>query len=130
VGEFPVQLTGDASRLYWFKDHSLDYVYASHLLEDYVDTEGVLREWFRVLKPRGRLVIFCPDERIYREHCLNTGQPYNTNHKHADFSLQKVKRILGSIGGAGIVHEANIVNIYSWELVLEKDGSGVAPTSN
>jgi predicted SAM-dependent methyltransferase len=130
VGEFPVQLTGDASCLSWFKDSSLDYVYSSHLLEDFVDTESVLKEWLRVLKPGGRLVIFCPDEQIYRKHCSKTGQPYNTNHKHEDFSLEKIKRILDSIGEVRIVHEANVVDIYSWELVAEKDGNYGTPTSS
>lgn len=26
-------------------------------------------EWLRVLKVGGRLVIYCPDEQIYAEHC-------------------------------------------------------------
>src|SRR4051794_21358440 len=35
VGELPVQLGGKAENLYWFKDGVLDYVYSSHLLEDF-----------------------------------------------------------------------------------------------
>jgi predicted SAM-dependent methyltransferase len=120
TGAYSVQLGGDATRLHWFQDGVLDYVYSSHLLEDFPDTESVLREWLRVLKPGGNLIIFCPDEQIYRAHCQSTGQMYNTNHKHADFSLNKVKEHLQKIGGVKFIHENPLVDIYSWELVAQK----------
>jgi len=120
TGDAPVQLGGDASQLHWFRDDVLDYVYSSHLLEDFSNTGEVLREWLRVLKPGGNLIIFCPDEQVYRAHCARTGQIYNENHKHADFSLQKVKRILQEIGGVKFIHEDALVDIYSWELVAQK----------
>jgi hypothetical protein len=50
TGSFPVQLGGDATRLHWFANGTLDYVYSSHLLEDFKDTRAVLVEWIRVLK--------------------------------------------------------------------------------
>lgn len=120
TGTAMVQLGGDAADLHWFRDSVLDYVYSSHLLEDFIDTKAVLIEWLRVLKPGGSLVIFCPDEQIYREHCRKTGQPYNVNHKHADFSLLKVREILNEIGGVEVVHAASPVDVYSWELVARR----------
>jgi predicted SAM-dependent methyltransferase len=120
VGASPVQLAGDAARLHWFTDGSLDYVFSSHLLEDFADTEGVLREWLRVLKPLGRLVLFCPDEQRFRTHCARTGQPYNPHHVHADFSLHLVRDILDRLGGMRVLHQTPIVDGYSWELVAEK----------
>lgn len=39
VGDAPLNLGGDARNLYWFADNSLDYVYSSHLLEDFDATE-------------------------------------------------------------------------------------------
>ena len=120
TGRYPVQLGGDATNLYWFADGALDYIYNSHLLEDFVDTESVLREWWRVLKPGGVLIIFCPDERVYRKHCAATGQPYNTMHKHADFSLEFVKTALAKFTKFEVLHECSLVDIYSWELVCKK----------
>lgn len=41
---------------------SVDAVVARHNLEHYVDTFAVLREWARVVRPRGRLIVIVPDE--------------------------------------------------------------------
>ena len=93
------------------------------------DTEAVLREWLRVLKPLGNLIIFCPDEQVYRKHCDATGQPYNTHHVHGDFSLDFVKRILDRIGQTEVLHETPLTDIYSWELVCRKKPDAPAEVS-
>lgn len=120
TGDAPVQLGGDCRYLRWFQDGVLDYVYSSHLLEDFEDTKAVLAEWLRVLKPGGYLILFCPDEQIYRAHCRDTGQRYNENHKHAEFSLAKIKDLLAGLGQREFIHEAPLVDQYSWELVVKK----------
>jgi SAM-dependent methyltransferase len=120
TGDAPVQLGGDCRHLVWFRDGVLDYVYSSHLLEDFEDTKAALEEWMRVLKPGGCLVLFCPDEQVYRAHCRATGQRYNDNHKHDDFSLTKVKAFLTELGQSRFVHEMPLIDEYSWELVVEK----------
>ena len=120
VGKYPVQLGGQAENLRWFCDGVLDFVYSSHLLEDYQDTEAVLREWLRVLKPGGSLVLFCPDEQVFRRHCQETGQPYNPFHVHDHFSLAYVKNHLERIGKTRVIYESYPVDIYSWDLVCEK----------
>jgi len=120
TGSAPVQLGGDAAHLHWFQDGVLDYVYSSHLLEDFPDTEAVLREWLRVLRPGGNLVIFCPDEEMYLTYCRRARLMHNENHRHADFSLPKVREILRRIGGVTFIHENPLVDIYSWELVAQK----------
>jgi len=121
VGRRPVQLGGDATRLHWFADNALDFVFSSHLLEDFEEVGPVLAEWLRVLKPGGHLIIYCPDEQVYRRNCAATGQPYNTHHVHADFSLAFVKRELARLGQRHrILHENPLVEEYSWEIVIEK----------
>lgn len=44
-------------------DHSVDAILAKHLLEHVIDPFHALREWRRVLKDDGKLVILCPDYR-------------------------------------------------------------------
>jgi predicted SAM-dependent methyltransferase len=122
LGDHPVQLGGAAECLVWFRDETLDFVYSSHLLEDFIDTEAALREWLRVLKPGGRLILYCPDEQRYRVHCTATGQPYNPHHKHADFSLAYVKDILTRLGQDRFPYENPDVDVYSWELICIKKG--------
>lgn len=124
IGSAPQNLKGDATNLFWFKDECLDYIYSSHLLEDFPreQQKDVLREWLRVLKPGGKLIIFCPNEKVYREHCRNTGQVYNTNHSEIDFSLRFLKNILNELGiGYKIIHEIELIDTYSFDLVIEKE---------
>jgi predicted SAM-dependent methyltransferase len=120
VGKYPVQLGGNADQLSWFADGSLDYVYSSHLLEDFDDTRAVLAEWLRVLRIGGRLIIFCPDEQRFRVHCATTGQPYNPYHKHANFSIGWVKQLLAELGQSTYLYETPDVDLYSWEFVCVK----------
>ncbi len=124
VGGAPLNLGGDARDLYWFRDEVFDYVYSSHLLEDFEDTRSVVKEWLRVIKPGGYLILFCPDEQVYRRHCRKTGQAYNCAHKIDNFSLAYVKQILLECSrGAEVVHETPLVDDYSFELVVRKKGS-------
>jgi SAM-dependent methyltransferase len=122
VGTCPTHLVGDAAGLLWFKDGVLDHVASSHTLEDFVDTESILREWLRVLRVGGNLVLFLPDEQTYRAHCARTGQPYNLAHVHADFGLAFVREKLARIGGT---EEVEAIwpfpgNAYSFALVVRK----------
>jgi predicted SAM-dependent methyltransferase len=120
VGGKRVQLGGDAKNLYWFRDGVLDFVYSSHLLEDFEGTEETLREWLRILKPGGNLVLYCPNEQRFREYCNKTGQPYNKNHRHPNFNLAYVKEILAGLGEDNFIYEKSEVDEYSWELVVAK----------
>ena len=59
-------------------DGDLDFVFSSHLLEHIPYWEGALREWWRVLKVGGYLVLYLPHRDLYP----NVGQPgANPDHK-------------------------------------------------
>lgn len=67
---------GDAKDLSRFEDEIFDEIYASHVLEhfDYIGSlQEALKEWYRVLKPEGKLYISVPDMRILCE-LYNRGQ--------------------------------------------------------
>lgn len=98
VGTLPRNLSGDARDLYWFNDEVLSWVFSSHLLEDFENTEEVLREWLRVIKPGGYLLLLLPEQRVYVECCRNGCYPPNPNHKKADFGIAYVKEVLQKIG--------------------------------
>ncbi len=67
-----------------FKDNTLDFLCNSHIIEDYFDWAPLLKEWVRVLKPGGRLVICVPDKKRWAA-ALAKGQPPNCAHKHESY---------------------------------------------
>jgi len=113
-------LHGDARNLHWFRDGCLDFVYSSHVLEDFVDTRATLEEWLRVLQPGGNLVLYLPDERTYRAHCRRQGKPPNVHHTHEDFSLAYVRQCLMHRTDLEVIHERFPVGVYSFEIVIRK----------
>ena len=122
--QHPQNLKGDGRNLYWFRNEVLDYVYSSHLLEDFPEQETpfIILEWLRVLKPGGYLVIYCPDEPNYREYCKKTGQKFNEWHKVSNFGLKFLVGVLETHfkGKYEIVHEIELVDEYSFDLVVRK----------
>lgn len=84
-GESVIQWRGDALNLP-FKDGTLDFVHSSHLIEDFTDWEQPLREWDRVLKVGGYLIIAVPDHERFRAY-VQRGKDAgidcdNLSHKH------------------------------------------------
>jgi len=87
-----------------FASRSLDAVFSSHLLEHIQNTEKALREWWRVIKIGGYLVLYLPHKLFYP----NIGEPgANDKHLH-DF-----------LPGDIIGHMSNISN--KWDLVENED---------
>lgn len=124
VGNSPQHLSGDARSLYWFNDAVLDYVYSSHLLEDFPASETVkiLSEWLRVIKKGGLLILYCPNQHLYLLNCQKRKSPPNNAHKIYHFGLAYVVKILqNSFEGQYSLELANEpVDDYSFELVLSK----------
>lgn len=123
AGTLPPHLVWDARTLP-FNTNSLDYVYSSHALEDFEDTTAALKEWIRVIRPGGLLVLFLPDQVVYKAHCDKTGQELNPAHKHANFGLGYMMNCLSNLGydQDDVVHQAWPVdyNPYSFSLVIRK----------
>jgi ADP-heptose:LPS heptosyltransferase/predicted SAM-dependent methyltransferase len=79
-------LVMDCARLGVFSDGAFDFVFSSHLLEHIEDTRAVLREWWRVIRPGGHLLLYLP----HKAHYPNIGEPgANEDHKH-DFEPQDI----------------------------------------
>lgn len=115
-------LRGDCRKLYFFCNECLDYIYSSHLLEDftYDELENILKEWRRVLKTNGLLVINCPDQQKFLAHCAKTGQGINLAHKEPDFSLKNFLTVAHKAGNWEQVYCLPEAGNYSWYLVLKR----------
>lgn len=101
----PPQLLGDAANLIWFKDGVLEYVYSSHLIEDFSEEEQkkVIREWCRVIKPGGHLVILAPERWRWAE-ALKAGQPPNLAHKHEP-EIGQFTKVINELGGWEVLED-------------------------
>jgi len=69
-------------------ENTYDYVYSSHLIEDFTNTKQGLEKFIRILKSKGILILVFPDQGKYEAHCKRTGQLLNAYHKHAEMGLQ------------------------------------------
>lgn len=122
VGMAPQHLGGNA-RVIPLSDNTLDWIYNSHLIEDFTYDEQIpiVQEWLRVLKPGGRLLILAPDQQRFLAHYAATGQRTNENHKESDYSLATFKRYVLAGGNipAKILAENNFDD-YSWAIALKK----------
>lgn len=91
---FGAQIRGEGSKLPWFRDQSLDYVFSSHCLEHFLDPQTVLGEWSRVVRPEGYLVLLMP----HKERYPNVGTPgANPDHKH-DYLPGDISKMVAARG--------------------------------
>lgn len=113
---------GDCRNLSFLCDEVMDWLFSSHLLEDfsYIDLIGIIHEWRRVLKRGGLLIINCPDQQKFLAHCAATGQGVNLAHHEQDFSLENFKSKIVCQTPWEIVFEEPSFGPYSWLLVLKK----------
>lgn len=90
----PDVVVGSCERLSIFASDSIDCVFSSHLLEHVEDYKGALREWWRLVKPGGVLILYLPHADLYP----NIGQPgANPDHKH-DFRNEDIVAAMKEIG--------------------------------
>lgn len=114
-------IVAEADNLSIIASQSLDFVYSSHTLEHVLDMEKTLREWWRVIKQGGLLVLYLPHKDFYP----NIGQPgANPDHKR-DFLPDDV--IAAMPLGWDLVdrQERNNDNEYSFLLVFRKLNSKI-----
>lgn len=104
---------GDAQLLASVADASLDFAHSSHCLEHLRDPVEALRNWLRVIKPGGHVVVTIPDEDMYEQgvfpSVLNTDHKWTfTIHKDDSWSPKSVNllELLARFAG-----EAEIVKL-------------------
>lgn len=113
-----------AERMEIFASGSMDFIFSSHLLE-HIEPErvtGALREWMRIIKTRGYLILYLPDEAEYPkvgEEGANPDHKWNVNYD----------RVLQYMRGSGSwdlidFQKRNEGREYSLYFVFRKTGSG------
>ena len=74
------QLVWDCRDLDLFGDNKLDFIFSSHVLEDFENIEGVFFNWWRKLKRDGLMLLLLPD--IQGGRYPGAGKPgSNPSHK-------------------------------------------------
>jgi ADP-heptose:LPS heptosyltransferase/predicted SAM-dependent methyltransferase len=101
-GKNVTDINGDGTDLSLFADDSLDFVFSSHFLEHVEDYKSALKEWWRVIKPDGYLVLYLPHKDLYP----NIGEEgANPDHKH-DYHPDDIKSAM---------HD-----LYGWDLLINE----------
>jgi len=112
-----------AERMEFFASNSMDFIFSSHLLE-HIEPErvtGALKEWMRIIKPKGYLTLYLPDEDEYPkvgENGANPDHKWNVNYD----------RVIQYMRGAGWwdcvrFEKRNQDKEYSLLFVFQKHGS-------
>jgi SAM-dependent methyltransferase len=70
---------GDAELMASCADEQFDFVHSSHCLEHMRNADIALKNWFRILKPGGHLLVIVPDEDMYEQGIFPS--TFNTDHK-------------------------------------------------
>jgi len=82
--------SGDATHMKGVPDNKYSYVMASHILEHIHDRETALKNWIRIVKPGGYLIVCVPDRDLY-ENKKTLPSKYNRDHK-CFFLLDKAEK--------------------------------------
>lgn len=117
---------GDATYMHGVPDEKYDWVASSHLLEHIRDRETALKNWWRILKPGGWLVIMVPHRNLYEQRRT---LPSSGNGDHKTFimpwadeapdTVGFVPLLLRALEGATI-HSVRLCFPYGIEAVIEK----------
>ncbi len=94
---------GDAQYLKGLENEAYDYVYASHTIEHMVDADVALKNWWRVTKPGGYLLLYLPHRELY-EKKKTLPSRFNSDHKH--FFLPDRDEAPDTIGVVPLIHRA------------------------
>jgi len=101
-----------------------DCVFSSHLLEHIEEYQAALLEWWRLVKPGGRLILYLP----HRDHYPRRGQPgANPDHKH-DFEPSDIVGAMKKAKGGWTLERAEVRSggrEYSFLLVFRKRTDGL-----
>jgi ubiquinone/menaquinone biosynthesis C-methylase UbiE len=119
-----------------FEDNSADAILAQHVIEHfhYYNSFKLFKEWYRVLKPGGWLIVECPDLKKVTKAFLEKTIPFDAmyvclygepwkpgqTHYYAWFTEQLIWALKG-VGFKQFVEKKAVryTNLYKWSMHLE-----------
>lgn len=113
-GEADVQASID--EMPFIPDKSVDIIISRHSLEHVVDTIKTLKEWGRILKKDGKIIIILPDHEII--DTMQVALSAN-NHVHA-FTKDSLRTILSYLGLYEIEKLESVIDYWSFGVILRK----------
>lgn len=124
----PDLLVEDGGNLSILANESMDFVFSSHMLEHIEEDRlvKVLKEWMRVIKYEGYLVLYLPDADEYPK----VGEAgANPDHKW-NVTYNQVVALMGHVGAWDLVdyQKRNATNEYSLFFVFQKLREGKGKT--
>lgn len=114
-----------------FADETFDWVFSSHALEDFKNTESTLREWWKKVRVDGFFILYLPLTRnAAKEMGLENWESFypnkgedgaNVAHQQ-DFDPQAIRDMMAAIGHAEIVEDEirGGGDEYSFLLIFKK----------
>lgn len=102
-----------------FKDGVLDFVYSSHLIEDFSREETwprLFKEWGRCLRPGGFMVHLVPDKDLWAE-AIERGQPPNNSHWAPEPSVGDLTKAFTDAGLEAIEDRLTILDWRDYSIL-------------
>lgn len=107
---------GDATFLTGVADESYDFLHSSHCLEHLRDPEAALKNWTRVVKKGGHVVVTIPDENLYEQGVFPSR--WNSDHKHC-FTVRSSPSIPRSINVINMLWTIKRVSVERVQLIRD-----------
>ena len=104
------------------KDNTMDFVYSSHAIEHITPnvtsdkTELVIKEWIRVLKPGGYLLMIIPDI----NHCIPPIAKRKGLKIFHGLEPIEVKKVITDLDSVKVIKFNTLTNINEFEVVVQK----------
>ena len=109
-------IQGTIEDLSFTADNSVDIIISRHSLEHVLDPFKALKEWSRVLKPGGKIVIVLPDH-----GSINTIDPYYSNgeHLHA-YTMESLRNFISLFEEFFVTSSEIVLDEWSFGTVINK----------
>ena len=105
---------GDAQFLYGLEDEKFDFVYSSHTLEHMQDQAIAIKNWYRVLKKDGFLILYIPHRDLYEK---KKTLPSRFNPTHTSYFLIDKDEAPDTLGIIPLIEK----NLSNYKIIYAKE---------